>query len=51
MAAASMAALFRDLGVKGRKKALLLKKIGEEAEKASRTLWRMSKVKSWGMKK
>ena len=45
--AASVAILLRDLGYQGSEKRVLLRKIGEAAERASNSVWRWSHFKVW----
>ena len=45
--ARSVAGLLRDLGYTGRERKYLLRKIGEVAEEASRSIWRWSTIKEW----
>ena len=46
-----LAGLLRDLGYTGREMKYLLRKIGEVADEASRTIWRWSAIKEWGKDK
>ena len=46
--ASSMAALLKDMGVDGGERKRRLKKIGEAAEKASKSIWNWSRMKEWG---
>ena len=48
--AGSMAKFLKDLGISGVKKRGILRKVGEEAERASRWLWRCSSRLEWGGK-
>ena len=48
--AASMAKFLKDLGLSGKKKKGIPRKIGEAAESASRWLWRCSSKLEWGGK-
>lgn len=46
--ASSMASLLKDMGVDGGERKRRLKKIGEAAEMASRSIWNWSRMKDWG---
>ena len=45
--ARSATGLLGDLGYTGRERKDLLRKIGEVAEEASRSIWRWSAIKEW----
>ena len=47
--ASSMASLLKDLGVEGGERKRRLKRIGEAAEKASKSIWNWSRMKEWGV--
>ena len=47
--ATSMASLLKDMGIEGGERKRRLKKIGEAAEKASRSIWNWSRTKEWGL--
>ena len=46
--AASMASFLKEIGIQGNERRRKLKRIGEVAENASRSIWRWSHFKSWG---
>ena len=48
--AGSMSRFLKDLGITGRKKRVVLDKIAEITERASRWLWRCSSKLEWGEK-
>ena len=48
--ASSMASLLKDMGIGGGERKRSLKKIGEAAEKASKSIWNWSRMKEWGQK-
>ena len=49
--ASSMVSLLRDMGVEGGERKRTLKRIGETAEKASKSIWNWSRIREWGQKK
>ena len=46
--ARSITVMLRDIGYTGRERKDLVRRIGDVAEEASRTIWRSSCVKEWG---
>ena len=44
-----MAIFFRDIGINGNERRRKLKRIGEVAENASRSIWGWSHFKNWGI--
>ena len=48
--AASFATLLKDIGFGGGERKRCLKKVGEVAERASRSIWTWSRMKEWGQK-
>ena len=48
--ASSLATLLKDMGIAGGERRRRLKRIGEAAERASKSIWNWSKIKEWGQK-
>ena len=48
--ASSMANLLKDIGIGGGERRRKLKRIGETAERASKSIWNWSRMKEWGQK-
>ena len=48
--ASSMASFLKEMGVQGGERKRMLSRMGEAAERASRTVWRWSHFKEWGRK-
>ena len=48
--ASSLATLLKDIGIAGGERRRRLKRIGEAAERASKSIWNWSKTKEWGQK-
>ena len=46
--ASSMALFLGEIGISGGERTRILRKIGEQAERGSNTIWNMSRVKKWG---
>ena len=46
--ARSLTVLLRDMGYTGKERKNLVRKIGDVAEDASRSIWRWSSIKEWG---
>ena len=46
--ASSMASFLGEIGISGGERTRILRKIGEQAERGSNTIWNMSRVKKWG---
>ena len=49
--ARSLTVLLRDMGYTGKERKNLVRKIGDVAEDASRSIWRWSSIKEWGKDK
>ena len=47
----SLTVLLRDMGYTGKERKNLVRKIGDVAEDASRSIWRWSSIKEWGKDK
>ena len=46
--AASLSTFFKDIGLMGNRKKIILRKVGHEAAAASQSIWRWSHWKKWG---
>ena len=49
--ASSMVSLLRDMGLEGGERKRRLKRIGETAEKVSKSIWSWSRIREWRQKK